>query len=64
MKLPLVLSILLISQPTLIFAQEKTNTDVEEKIEIKQTVDEDLKSFNFDYNRYKVEPISLKLDPR
>lgn len=55
MKLPLVLSILLISQPTLIFAQE-TNTDVEEKIEIKQTVDEDLKSFNFDYNRYKVEP--------
>ena len=56
MKLPLVLSILLISQPTLIFAQEKTNTDVEEKIEIKQTVDEDLKSFNFDYNRYKVEP--------
>lgn len=56
MKLPLVLSILLISQPTLIFAQEKTNNDVEEKIEIKQTVDEDLKSFNFDYNRYKVEP--------
>ena len=42
MKLPLVLSILLISQPTLIFAQE-TNTDIEEKIEIKQTVDEDLK---------------------
>lgn len=56
MKLPLVLSIFLISQPTLIFAQE-TNTDVElEEIEIKQTVDEDLKSFNFDYNRYKVEP--------
>lgn len=54
MKLPLVLSILLISQPTLIFAQE-TNTDIEEKIEIKQTVDEDLKSFNFDYTRYKLD---------
>lgn len=55
------LSILLItlylfnSGSSLLMREEPLST-VEKNIQITQTVDEDLKSFNFDYERYKMDP--------
>lgn len=57
MKLSILLiTLYLINSGSSLLMREEPLSAVEKNIQITQTVDEDLKSFNFDYERYKMNP--------